>query len=443
MKITELEIENIGNCKQAHLKFDHQRNKFPIYLVQSATKCEVITWAIQLVCTNKYDSPEKLEKLRSETTKLSKVTVTFRLGNPGASGDANAPDLQHSSDSDEPCTSQQFLKRLRKRQERKGFVVVKAIRNFLVNENEIEYRVEDESWVRCPVDVFQRLFFSCTDIIFPRLSDLQNGECNNGRWLGLLRSDFVSNGTGDFETCLIEFCEMFVRERLTLQHQLCELTNAALKGIEFVNKSRMVHLVYILQDIRCVFEYISCSEYTVWYMIPTFFGIPKDITEFYADSINFSRMTTKIQLQKPAGSPQILWNEAEGYVKELFMVAIQLAFGYHCRQNVIFLHDLEELNRHQSFEYVKTAFGRNTYHTWVGKNYLRKIIDICTKFDLSCIVSYAGGIPFQINDAFIIQCEQKKHDKYVSISLKNRVEDNKSNMDNLRSRAEKEFGGSH
>lgn len=136
---------------------------------------------------------------------------------------------------------------------------------------------------------------------------------------------------------------MYVRREVTLHHKLSHLTTAALMGRNLLDQGRIVQLLYIFQDIRCVFEYITCFEYTVWFMLPTNYGDLTDINQITTSNINFDLMKTKIQLKTPSTSPKFLWTEAEGYVKELFLVAVQLAFGYHCRQNVIFLHNLDQV----------------------------------------------------------------------------------------------------
>ncbi|XP_073839420.1 orientation disruptor [Musca autumnalis] len=407
---TNVHLTEIGDCPHAHLKFQYNPiNTNSTFLVRGDIKSDVLQLALQLVCTCKYDSYDELEIVYPRI-RNGKVAITFSL-----------PHLlsreilrnEHSSDSDEPCTSRAARERALKRQQRKEHkdeTLIKATRDFRVNPHVIEYSVNGGVIKRCRKDLFHLRFFNCADIIFPRLADLQNGDCVNGRWLDLISFDFVCGKQG-INDPIIKFCEMYCKRKITTQNDIGSLTTAALTGRSDLNKHRIAKLISIFQDIRCVFEYITCSTYTVYFLLPTNFGNLKDIddiTGITEDNINFNCMKTMLQLINPISAQKFPWTDAEAYLKKLFLVAVQLAFGYHLRQNILFLHDMEELAIHQNFEYFKAAFKRNYSGgpQIIEKNYIKRIIDVCSKFDMSCVLYYRGGKVFDMTNVFMIRCEK-------------------------------------
>lgn len=118
------------------------------------------------------------------------------------------------------------------------------------------------------------------------------------------------------------------------------MTTAILKASNYLKNSSVSHLISIFNDIRWLFEYLTCSEYTVWFLLPSVFGNLVDITKITIENINFDLMKTKIQLKRVKSS-SFDWTQAENHVQELLMIAVQLAFGYHCKQNIIYLHSLK------------------------------------------------------------------------------------------------------
>ncbi|XP_075161557.1 orientation disruptor [Haematobia irritans] len=436
MKIVELEIHNIGNCQYSHMSFDmgDPRHKYPVYTTQGI-KCDIFQLAIQLICSSKYDSILKLNDIASLISAGSAVFLKFSLG-----ADENNYENDHSSDSDAPCTSQQAIERQQRRKERNNVsLVVGAKRYFGIDPDNIEYTFNNGPLLQCSVHDFHKRFFSCTDIILPTLPNLQNGNICNGRWFDLLNFNFLYIDKHEPNHLISQFCEMYKERRITLQHPLGKMTTAILFGQRSISQSQLGHLIYIFQDIRRFFEYITCFEYTVWFMLPSDFGTLKDVTEITPADTDLNLMKTKIQLKSPPSSPKYIWSEVHGYVQELFLVAVQLAFGYHCRQNVIFLHKLEKLKFHQSFEFIRTAYARKSRQsrTWIEKNYLQQIVNLCSKLKLSCVLDYSGSIPFELDDTFIIK--YRKVNQLMRIFLKENVDNYESNMEKLHTEAENYF----
>lgn len=98
---------------------------------------------------------------------------------------------------------------------------------------------------------------------------------------------------------------------------------------------------------------MTCSEYTVWFLLPSEFGNLQDITRITTENINFNLIKTQIQLKQKNAAP-FLWTQAEKHVQELMLVAVQLAFGYHCQQNIIYLHSLHYVGKKKGHIFVKS-----------------------------------------------------------------------------------------
>lgn len=123
------------------------------------------------------------------------------------------------------------------------------------------------------------------------------------------------------------------------------------KARNFLNDSRLSHLINIFNDIRWMFEFMTCSEYTVWFLLPSVFGNLEDISKITVENTNFDLLKTEIQLKQP-NAKSINWMQAEKHVQELLLVAAQLAFGYHCQQNVVYLHSLRNVSTPFQFSSV-------------------------------------------------------------------------------------------
>lgn len=200
-----MEICNICECKHAILKFSSDPEEAPLYIVHSNQICEVITLALQLICGVKYSNYEALHEIRNKIYN-GKVKLKFtllRMTHERNSAE-KSPQQEHSSDSDVPCTSQQARQRLERRlkrrtrkEKKKEKTIINACRDFTLNPGLIIYSVDGGPTIECSVIVFQIRFFGCTDVIFPRLTNITHGEYCNGKWLDLLNTEFIDKETDE------------------------------------------------------------------------------------------------------------------------------------------------------------------------------------------------------------------------------------------------------
>lgn len=140
-----------------------------------------------------------------------------------------------------------------------------------------------------------------------------------------------------------QFCKIYGQKKDFLhRNTLCKLTTTVLTARNFLNQARLSHLISIFNDIRWLFEYITCNEYTVLFLMPACYGNLHDISQITMENVDFDLMQTHIQLKADDMAP-IAWTRAEKHIQELLLVAIQLSFGYHCQQTMIYLHSLHEV----------------------------------------------------------------------------------------------------
>lgn len=199
----QLEIRNISKCKHVHMQFPPGEEMGTIFVIRASQQCEVISLALQLICSTRYATLNTLAEIHDKIVN-GQVNITFTLKESEQQQQPNPSNttsdtglIDHSSDSDVPCTSRQAQerreKRLRKRSrmdKAKGMLQIKACRDFTKNPDVIKYSINNGPEKQCYALTFQLRFFTCTDVIFPRLSGLKDDEYINGKWLDLLSMEF-------------------------------------------------------------------------------------------------------------------------------------------------------------------------------------------------------------------------------------------------------------
>lgn len=136
---------------------------------------------------------------------------------------------------------------------------------------------------------------------------------------------------------------------------IVDLTSMVLQTRLSLHLSRISNIILVLHDVRKIFEYISCGEYSVWFLLMNDDGDFEDI-DINAHRINFQRMKTIIELRNNSdlNYSRMYWTDADKYVQELFLVSIQLAFGFFSKQHVVYLHSLESVSKHNDFSCIIT-----------------------------------------------------------------------------------------
>lgn len=201
----QLEIIDAFKCDHVHLNFatKHGMQQPYAYVVHAAEKCEVISLALQLICSLKYAQIKNLHEFRGLLSNgIIKLTLLLPRNNENVNHLLHDEpiELEDSSDADVPTTSRAMLERQRRRNlkrkssllnMRKNYLEIKACRNFRKDPLVIEYSLAGSAEHCCSVLEFHNKFFMPTEIILPRLLHLQFGQLCNENWLELLSSNFI------------------------------------------------------------------------------------------------------------------------------------------------------------------------------------------------------------------------------------------------------------
>ncbi|KAL9880992.1 orientation disruptor isoform 2-T2 [Glossina fuscipes fuscipes] len=398
------------NCEHVVLDFstEQQQTNSLVYIVESLKECDVISTAIQLIYSKRYAELSSLHRIKHQI-KEGKIIVKFSLSNSQLQiRDVN--NLNSEDDNERPCTSTQARERELRRKQRclrpmRQITQITAIRDFQFDGAIIDYTVNQGPTKRCSVAKFQAKFFSCADFILPDLTSLKLERSFKGKWFNILRGDCEGKG----KNLLKDFGRMFVYRNFELNEMLAGLTRSTLMTSSSISLSKISSILRVFRDVRRIFEYITCSEYTVLFLLPCDCGPSKDITKI-AQRINFEEMQTTVQLRVTGASamPQIPWTQAESHIKELLLIAFQLAFAYRCHEHLVFLHSVKNLQRYQNLLVFNGTLAQKQQQrneqNWFSKNYLQRIIDVCLKIGLSAVIEYEDNLPLPLQNAAIIQC---------------------------------------
>lgn len=130
---------------------------------------------------------------------------------------------------------------------------------------------------------------------------------------------------------------------------ILDLTSMVLQTRLSLHLSRISNILIILRDVRKLFEYITCGEYTVWFLLLNDDGDFEDI-DITTQHINFQRIRTIIELRNnpDVNYSRMYWTDADKYVQELFLVSIQLAFASFSKVKMIYLHSLEAVKKQKT-----------------------------------------------------------------------------------------------
>lgn len=170
--------------------------------MHTSKKCEIISLALQLICGTKYSNSTALHDIQEKIYK-AKVRINFSMKKfqEQQNFEAGNDRRSHSSDSDVPCTSREARERLKRRSERrseqesqKDQVIINACRDFTLNPDLIVYSINNGPLIESGLLEFHIRFFSCTEVIFPRVCNISYGDYCQGKWLDLMSLDFVQKG---------------------------------------------------------------------------------------------------------------------------------------------------------------------------------------------------------------------------------------------------------
>ncbi|XP_070069742.1 protein ORD isoform X1 [Drosophila takahashii] len=448
LHIVSLSINDCLGCDQVHLNFSTTDNVHIIIydliknLPEDLPAVTPVAQAILLICSLTYPNAESLTKIPQLKIGKGKgsVSMNFEM-HPLQNGDNTTEIVEEpESDLDEtPCTSRQAMERQRKRKERKDKeaslriiqsnvikVTVKRKFDTFSTLDSVSYRINGGRSETATISEFHDMFFVPPEHSSNYLSRLYK-ECS-GNWLKVIQSEGdgdaycnIKEHDGPFET----FVRLFDRQAMEPQDVVCQLFKTCLHVNEAVRLAEGKFILEILNQVRQIFEYITSNEYTVWFLVPCL-NNKDQLRPMNFDDLDLTKVRTSI---RAAGDTRnIYWAYTDHNIKDLLMVAFQLALATITQQSVIVISHLEMLSDFVSMQYVTANYMVDSnlvssltylrqlcilinihyFQDGVCHPYLQRIVETAIFLGTIVIIEYPSVFTLLNEGRQLIKCYQTK-----------------------------------
>ncbi|XP_017473827.1 PREDICTED: protein ORD [Rhagoletis zephyria] len=427
MFFEEIEISNILDC--AHVKLHFRQRQSTVYIVQGGYNCPVrraVSAAVKFICSGQYACIESLVSFKNLHEGYVRVVLLIPKGVAEktthiSTASMGSHDVESDSDSDVPCTSRQALAREQRRKLRRQrnvqlletrqqqFQKVEALRDFRCSPELIEYTVDDGVKQKCSIYAFQGKFHTNIDYILqqPQVS------CHafTGNWLQFITTKLNGCMNRDEKIAKLFGCfvKLFLKNHYNERDLLPKLTTCCIIGQTALDVMLAADALKIFNDVRVAFEYITCLEYTVWFLIP-YKGRYVSVEEVSGENFKFENIYTCIKLKTENQNTcrEYIWSDAQRVVQDLLFIAFQLVMCFHLKSGIVYLQEeLNSVKDYQIMQLVITAHLQNNgsdINFWPQKNYLQRIIEACNKMRITAIIDYPGGLPVAPINGNLIKC---------------------------------------
>ncbi|KAH8409649.1 hypothetical protein KR222_004170, partial [Zaprionus bogoriensis] len=444
--IAKLTIEDCLGCKQEHVQFPPAANvHLLLYSLAGRSADEQgvslavtpICRALQLLCSLEYASAESLQRMPQLQMGKSCVRMSFTVNRRDQANVASNSD----SDSDldlEPSTSQQAqlrLERRRKQQQQRQRQLqtchVTVARRFddLQTLDRVFCQINSGVWRELPIGEFHSMFFVQQQHETLELLRSVHETCANN-WLKVIQADALDYSSyrdegNPFET----FAKLFERQRQVGQQQelLQQLTSNCLAASETTRLCERRFVLHIFERVRCLFEYITAGEYTVWFFVPRLNRYTL-LQQVSVDDFDLGNVRTRITLSSDSSD---FWSRADHNIMDILLVAFQMALAAVSQQSVLLLGRLEKLADFVCLQYMKAAFMNSVYASeasssvslpaipmpfpfshsaapqkWICSRYLHRIIEAAKSLGLIVFIEYPCGLTLLPEQHRVIKCLQ-------------------------------------
>ncbi|XP_004523724.2 protein ORD [Ceratitis capitata] len=415
MFIEELEISKILDCGHVCLHFKESRNA--VYIVQGNNNCPLrhaMSTALKFICSGRYASIESLTHFKNLHKGYVRVVLLISKDDLATTGVTMVrTNFESGSDSDEPCTSQRALEREQRhkhhRLQAQTYHRLEALRDFRSNPELIEYGIDGGAKEKISIYGFQGKFRTNIDYILHQPFITSNDF--KGKWLKFMATKMngVKHQEQTMSPLFVQFVQLFLKNHYNTCDLLPKLTNCCIAGQSALDVMLATHALKIFNDMRVTFEYISCMEYTVWFLIPHK-GRYVSIQEVCVENFKFKDISTYIKSKTHGGtqSKEYIWSNAEHAVLDLLFIAFQLVMCYHFKRGIVYLQEeLNNIKDYQTMQFVITAYmhsNGNSNNVPPQKNYLQRILEACNKMQITAIIDYPGGLPVKPVNVNLIKC---------------------------------------
>ncbi|XP_054731198.1 protein ORD [Anastrepha obliqua] len=426
MFIEEIEIYNILAC--AHVKLQFKQNHSAVYIVQGGNNCPIrcaVSTALKFICSGQYASIESLAHFKNLHEGYARVILLFPKGVADETISVSAEtrannDFESDSDSDAPCTSEQALlreqrrkhnqktKKAKEERHQQVFHRVDALRDFRYSPEMIEYSIDDGVKQKCSIYAFQGKFRTNIDYILQQTQ--VSRKAFTGNWLQFFTTKLngCMNREKEIAKLFGQFVQLFLKNYYKEYDLLSKLTTCCIIGQTALDVILATDALKIFSDVRITFEFITCMEYTVWFLIP-YKGRYVSVQEVSLENFKFENISTCIKLKHSENqSREYVWSDAQNAVQDLLFIAFQLVICFHHKRGIVYLQDeLNTIKEYQTMQLVIAAYLQNdgTDRNFLpSKNYLQRILEACNKMKITAIIDYPGGLPVTPISGNLIKC---------------------------------------
>ncbi|XP_062132733.1 protein ORD-like isoform X3 [Drosophila sulfurigaster albostrigata] len=398
MRISTITIEDCLGCKKEHIKFP-ANDSVHLLLYKAGNQIRSgclstmaitpVVQAFKLMCTKEYATTASLQNLPQLQVGKGCVKMTLSLSHSNHS-DVYLEDLDMG-----PSTSRQAFERQQLRLE------LENLKNsFERYEVSVVRRFDD-------VRTLDRVMIQINSGHLPKVL-VDAYKMNPTNWIKIIRGDtdsyrhFREKGN-PFET----FAKLFHHEDYERNELLEQLASTCLFNREAIRLSERRFLMTVFDDVRKIFEYITCDEYSLYFFVPRL----NCYTPLHGVNINdfdLSNVRTIIKLTGDASA--LFWDHTDQNIMDILHVSFQLALATLGTQTVIFLTHLEKLAEFTSLSSIKANFMNkmnvdNEYSTqWACQRYLHRIIAVAEKFNILVFIEFPVDLTLLPEPRNVIKC---------------------------------------
>ncbi|XP_062132732.1 protein ORD-like isoform X2 [Drosophila sulfurigaster albostrigata] len=412
MRISTITIEDCLGCKKEHIKFP-ANDSVHLLLYKAGNQIRSgclstmaitpVVQAFKLMCTKEYATTASLQNLPQLQVGKGCVKMTLSLSHSNHS-DVYLEDLDMG-----PSTSRQAFERQQLRLELENLknsferYEVSVVRRFddVRTLDRVMIQINSGVWSEQTIIEFCDFFFVQPQHLPKVLVDAY--KMNPTNWIKIIRGDtdsyrhFREKGN-PFET----FAKLFHHEDYERNELLEQLASTCLFNREAIRLSERRFLMTVFDDVRKIFEYITCDEYSLYFFVPRL----NCYTPLHGVNINdfdLSNVRTIIKLTGDASA--LFWDHTDQNIMDILHVSFQLALATLGTQTVIFLTHLEKVSKISAANFMNKMNVDNEYSTqWACQRYLHRIIAVAEKFNILVFIEFPVDLTLLPEPRNVIKC---------------------------------------
>ncbi|KAI8037654.1 protein ORD isoform X1 [Drosophila gunungcola] len=424
LHIISLDINDCLGCDKLHVEFSRADNVHVIIydldteLPNDLSAVTPVAQAILLLSSLTYPDGESVSKVPQLKVGRGSVSMTFEMA-PSEQVEEVQSDLDET-----PCTSRQAERRLTARMQRKREASLRIIQQQTIQVTverrfddltllgSVSYRINGDQPHILTVPEFHAMFFVRPQYSHNFLWDLHQ-KCA-GNWLKVILSDADGDAFSSYkdpENPFKTFAKLFYRRPMEPQDFFSKLAKTCVHVNEAVRLSERKFVLQVFDQVCRIFEYITFYEYTVWFLVPRLNNI-EQLRPSTLEDFDLTKVRTSIRAT--GDTSNIYWDHTDHNIKDILMVAFQLALATNVNQSVLVISHLETLSQFITMQYVTASF-MNDLHVkkrsdpkWFCHRYLQRIVEKALFMGTIVIIEYPSSFTQLEEGRQLIKCFPKK-----------------------------------